>query len=90
MPQRLRHDAYGRPLPTVVEGGEAGFQQRPENVEQCRFIQRVLEQYYQELLQPGVWAEVTLGFYVKDGVLTKDAYLTITRQWREEASRVAR
>jgi len=81
MPQRLRHDAYGRPLPELADARQEVLLEKEQNVEQCRLIQRLLEHYYAELLRRGIHAEVTLGFAVQNGIIQREVCIAVTREW---------
>jgi hypothetical protein len=78
---RPRLDGYGRPLPRLLDpdtrarGGEMNRQQQ-------QLIDRLLQEEYDALLVQGVYAEVTLSFVVKDGVLGMDVYTLRCQQHR--------
>jgi hypothetical protein len=79
--RRPRYDGYGRPLPHLIEsvtrerGGEMNRQQQ-------QLIERLLHREYDALLGHESYAEVTLIFVVKGGVIAADVYLLRCEQHR--------
>jgi hypothetical protein len=80
---RRRLDAYGRPLPRLID---ASTRERGGaiNRRQQELIERLLQEEYDALLVQGSYAEVTLSFVVKDGCIATDVYVMRCRQRRTE------
>jgi hypothetical protein len=81
---RRHHDAYGRPLPTLVEREQRSGHRTRLNAQQQQLIAVLLQGEYDELLFPGTYAEVTLMFDVRNGTIVPDVYLTRRQQHRPE------
>jgi hypothetical protein len=82
MPQFMRHDGYGNPLPDLADARKAVLYERPFNVQQRRTILQLLEEQWRELLRKGMHGDVTLTFYVRDGLIQPDVALTETHVYR--------
>lgn len=84
MPPRARHTAYGRPLPTLapVPLPRTDLQDVPRNVELRAYLQDLLTQYYGELLQADVFADVTVHLIVQHGRLQPQIDVSVTRHHR--------
>lgn len=80
---RRRLDAYGRPLPHIVESAPTrDLHAAPTNRQQQALIEHLLQEEYDALLVHGRYAEVTLTFIVKDGCIASDVYLIRCQQHR--------
>jgi hypothetical protein len=77
-----RRDAYGRPLPRLIEPPIRDLHDSPANRHQQDLIERLLQEEYDALLVHGLYAEVTLTFAVIDGVIGKDVYVIRCQQHR--------
>lgn len=77
---KVRYDAYGRPLPQLSEASRERLHERPFNRQQQRNLVLLLEELHEELLRRGTYADVTLQFSVKDGVLTEEVRLGVVRR----------
>jgi hypothetical protein len=82
MPQFMRHDGYGNPLPELADARKAVLYERPFNVQQRRTILQLLEEQWRKLLRKGMHGDVTLTFYVRDGLLQSDVTVTETHVYR--------
>ncbi len=80
---RRRLDAYGRPLPRLIDPS-ARERGGAINRRQQELIERLLQEEYDALLVQGSYAEVTLSFVVKDGCIATDVYVMRCRQRRTE------
>lgn len=79
---RRRLDAYGKPLPHLLEPPTRDLHTSATNRQQQALIEALLAEEYAALLTHGVYAEVSLTFVVKDGVITSDVYVTRCQQHR--------
>lgn len=68
----VRHDGYGRPLPTLSEAQQEGLLDRPFNQAMRRFLLALLEEELQLVCRRGVYARVHLCFDVEDGMLNAE------------------
>jgi O-methyltransferase involved in polyketide biosynthesis len=82
MPHFMRHDGYGNPLPELAEARKAVLYERPVNAQQRRVILQLLEEQWRDMLRKGINGNVTLTFYVWDGLLQPDVALTKTQVYR--------
>ena len=78
MPQpHKRYDGYGRPLPTLAEAKEASLYEHPLNQQTRTLIAAQLELQYRALLKRGEYAEVTLTFGIKNGVIMEELAVNV-------------
>lgn len=81
--RRPRRDAYGKPLPHLLEPAQPrALHTSPMNRQQQQLIERLLQEEYDALLVRGMYAEVTLTFVVKDGCIATDVYVLRCQQHR--------
>jgi hypothetical protein len=79
---RRRFDAYGRPLPRLVQDEPRDLHGTSSNRQQQQLIERLLQEEYDALLVHGIYAEVTLTFVIKDGSIATDVYVVRCQQHR--------
>lgn len=81
--RRPRRDAYGKPLPHLLEPAQRrDLHDTPVNRQQQQLIERLLQEEYDALLVHGIYAEVTLTFTVRDGSFATDVYIIRCQQHR--------
>lgn len=73
--RRARHDAYGRPLPTLTDVREQSLLDSPANLEARRFLQRLLEDTYRQYLTRGRTAHIEISFVVADGTIQEQIWV---------------
>jgi hypothetical protein len=79
-----RHDAYGNPVPSLTEARVERLYDRPMNQDVRRTILQELERHYDTLLRRGTYAEVTVSFVVKNGILAEDVRVGVVEIVRVE------
>jgi hypothetical protein len=79
---RKRYTAYGRPLPRLAEPPRRQPLDTDFNVQQQMLIEALLAQVYDDLLVPGMYAEVCLTFTIHDGKISREIYTERREQHR--------
>lgn len=76
---KVRLDAYGQPLPPLSDTRTQVLRDIPTNQRRRRLLALILEEQHQELLRRGIYADVTVHYSIKDGVIKQAMQLVITR-----------
>lgn len=79
---RKRFDPYGRPLPYLADPPRRQPLDTDVNRQQQALIKTLLEQVYEALLVPGMYAEVRLTFTIHDGKIGREIYTDRLEQHR--------
>lgn len=88
---RKRHDAYGRPLPTLapavppVPAAPRSLTQSKQNTAMRQYLVQLLEEKHQVLFTEDMYAEVRLTLTIKAGTILSDVDVEITHHHRYQA-----
>ena len=84
MPQRPRHDRYGRPLPHLAPATRQVTLTSERNTTLRHYLLRLLEEEYGGLFQRGLHAELIIHLRIADGMLQPDLDITVQRHHQFE------
>ena len=76
-----RRDAYGRPLPELVDARQELLRDHPQNRARERFLRECLDEWLGHLLRRDVWGDVAVRFRLEDGVLQREMTISVTRSY---------
>lgn len=84
-PRRVRHDAYGVPLPVLDMAQRQSLVQSEHNQAMRKYLLHLLEQDYADLFRRGMYAELTLILRIDNGSMQADVDVGIQRHHRYES-----
>jgi hypothetical protein len=79
---RSKLDAYGRPLPHLVEVRQDYYGDRLTNQAQRQQLLALLEEQWQVLLRQGIYGELTVTIRIVDGIIQDQSGVSVTRHIR--------
>jgi hypothetical protein len=79
---RRSRDAYGKPLPSLVEVTQQYFGDHLTNRSQRERLYALLEEQWQVLLRRGIHGQLTITVTIHDGMIQDQSSVTLTRQIR--------
>ena len=80
-----RLDSYGKPLPGLAENRHRVTLEEPSNQARLSLLHALVEDACRAVLREGWHGNVQIRFSVSDGIIQRDIYAGLERQWRTQA-----